>query len=339
MEERASVEVQSVEPRTRKSQSRQILKSRAGIYNYKYNGKELQETGMYDYGARMYMPDIGRWGVVDPLAELQSPFSPYAYVYNNPIGFNDPTGMVGEEKGKCPPDCPEFGNGGKFKTIQEVIIKGKKKLNNFSSWFSGKSAGYSGSGWGYGPRRLLATYTGLGNTASNLFELGAQSQLQATQVNLTGGLLDALKKDEDMIRHQNNIIKILKSDPRFKKFKFVSTGKMSVEFGGKRWGSSEENWGAVNNSNPILHQETWAVASNPLTWSNRHAGVEYIAQVNTDGTINISYHLSDTLDLSAQKGRSEAYNNISGATGYLYHDVAGGNSSMKVNADWQINTK
>lgn len=24
----------------------------AGTYNYKYNGKELQETGMYDYGWR-----------------------------------------------------------------------------------------------------------------------------------------------------------------------------------------------------------------------------------------------------------------------------------------------
>jgi len=46
-------------------------------YNYKYNGKELQETGMYDYGARMYMPDIGRWGAVDPLAETSRRFTPY----------------------------------------------------------------------------------------------------------------------------------------------------------------------------------------------------------------------------------------------------------------------
>lgn len=62
-------------------------------YQYKYNGKELQETGMYDYGARFYMPDIGRWGVVDPLSEKFFDFTSYNYVLNNPVKFVDKDGM------------------------------------------------------------------------------------------------------------------------------------------------------------------------------------------------------------------------------------------------------
>ncbi|MEE6130481.1 RHS repeat-associated core domain-containing protein [Chryseobacterium arthrosphaerae] len=58
-------------------------------YSYKYNIKELQEPGMFDYGWRQYLPDLGRWNGMDQLAEVYISTSPFAYVANNPVSMRD----------------------------------------------------------------------------------------------------------------------------------------------------------------------------------------------------------------------------------------------------------
>jgi len=53
---------------------------------------------MYDYGARHYDPSLGRWFVVDPLAEIYKSNSPYHITNNNPIYYREIDGRYFEGK-------------------------------------------------------------------------------------------------------------------------------------------------------------------------------------------------------------------------------------------------
>jgi RHS repeat-associated protein len=69
--------------------------------DYLYNGKEFQDDftlNWLDYGARMFMPEIGRWGVIDAKVEILPWLSPYRFAFNNPIRFNDMLGQTEEER-------------------------------------------------------------------------------------------------------------------------------------------------------------------------------------------------------------------------------------------------
>jgi RHS repeat-associated protein len=76
-------------------------KSAGSLTNkYKFGSKEIQSNEfsdnsgieLYDFQARNYDPQLGRWWSNDPKADKLMCVSPYNYCFNNPIRFLDPDG-------------------------------------------------------------------------------------------------------------------------------------------------------------------------------------------------------------------------------------------------------
>jgi RHS repeat-associated protein len=72
-------------------------------YRYGFNGKEKDNEvkgngNSLDYGARSYDPRLGRWYSVDPMRQVYSALSPYAFGANNPLNLMDVDGNILRDK-------------------------------------------------------------------------------------------------------------------------------------------------------------------------------------------------------------------------------------------------
>jgi hypothetical protein len=197
-------------------------------------------------------------------------------------------------------------------------------------------------GWGTDARRALfnaaCKYLGINPTqAENIFGVGFHSILQSSSVQLSGEILNKVKKDPAILNKQREIVTEIKKRNDYKIKKIIDKVlPFGIQLGGQRargemWRQALEFWKWRTE-----YSATWEMAFDELTWAVRSVNVNcnYIADSN--GYITLFYNLTDTLDLRPSWGnRSMEYNAICCVLGFMYHDVLGGSDELQVKANWK----
>lgn len=221
------------------------------------------------------------------------------------------------------------------KAKEELKIE-KHWYTFIEEWWQGDRT-YDGSGWGHGARQSFAKAIGFDDgNIDNLFEAGIYSMLQSGEVDISKSqrLIKKINEDREFIVYEKEIADRIVNDPKYGKENFRFKDSKGIQLGGKR--AKGDMFSQFKNPFSKKYRDTWKVAGNELTWLLRSIGVNSEVIVYKDGSTVINHSFSDTFDLrpSSNGERSIEYDAVSLVSGFLYHDISGGNDLMKVTGNW-----
>ena len=167
--------------------SRNITASTA--YRYGFNGKELDPSMVgnnYDYGFRIYNPQIGRFLFTDPLQKKYPMLTPYQFASNTPIAAID---IDGKEAGL-------YQNG----TIGASGTPLSNYFDNKKGWDGWRAA--MGIGTGIGAAALVDVFVTKGKLTQFLFASQFFGHLYHNRTN------DPLEQQERQKQGWNDILQV-----------------------------------------------------------------------------------------------------------------------------------